>query len=78
MSRNTLLALTASVAIAGAALAPVSASAHPGFGFGHAFGGFGYYHGIGIYAGPVYDTCLVQRWVNTPHGLVLRWVNVCY
>jgi hypothetical protein len=32
--------------------------------------------------GPVgmvgYGGCYVKRWVATPYGLKLRWVNVCY
>lgn len=77
MLRKTILALTAGVALGVAALAPNAASAKP-FGWG---GGWHHgWHGVGIFAGPVvygYD-CMVQRWVRTPYGPRLRWVNICY
>ena len=33
---------------------------------------------IRVYAGPGYSGCVVRRWVYTPYGPVLRWVNRCY
>jgi hypothetical protein len=79
MIRKTMLALAATVAIGAAALAPTSASAgwgHGGGGWGH--GGWGHHwgYGGGYYVG--YDSCWRTRWVDTPYGLVLRRVNVCY
>lgn len=77
MLRKTFLALATSLTLGAAALAPNTASAHWG-------GGWGGFHGgwrgpiIGVYAGPAYDGCLVRRWISTPQGAVLRWVNVCY
>jgi hypothetical protein len=74
MLRKTMLALAATLAIGTAALAPTSASAH--------WGGWGGWHGyhpfVRVYAGPGYGGCVLRRWVYTPYGPVLRWVNVCY
>jgi hypothetical protein len=39
-------------------------------------GWYGYRPGYRVYAS--YGGCLVHRWFRTPHGPVLRWVNVCY
>jgi hypothetical protein len=78
MLRKTILALTASAALGSAALAPTSASAHWGGGW---HGGWGYRPFVRVYAGPAYaygyGGCTVRRWVYTPYGAVLRWVNVC-
>jgi hypothetical protein len=82
MLRKTMLALVAGAALGAAALAPTSASAawggwHGGWGGWHG----GWYHGpiVRVYGGgPVYGGCSVQRWVYTPYGPALRWVNVCY
>ena len=80
MLRRIILAFAASAALGAAALAPTTASAlggHPVAGHwrGHAV----FRPGISVYAGPVvYDGCVVRRWVYTPYGPVLRWVNVCY
>jgi hypothetical protein len=80
MLRKTILAIAATAALGAAALAPTSASAYWG---GHGWhggwhrGGWGWgYHAI--YAGPVYGGCMVRRWVYTPYGPALRWVNRCY
>jgi hypothetical protein len=77
MLRKTILALTATVALGAAALSPTAASAH--------WGGGGWHHGgwhggpfFRVYAGPGYGGCMVRRWVYTPYGPALRWVNVCY
>jgi hypothetical protein len=93
MLRKLTLAITASVALGAAALAPTAASArwhgdHGGHG-GH--GGHGWHrpfvhHGfIGgprfAYGGPAYiagNPCFRTRWVPTPWGPRLRRVNVCY
>jgi hypothetical protein len=75
MLRKTMLALAATLAIGTAALAPTSASAHWG-GWGGWHGGWHGWHGV--YAGPGYGGCVVRRWVYTPYGPVLRWINVCY
>lgn len=75
MLRKIVLALTASAALGAAALVPNSASA---FG-GHWGGGWhGPWLGVGIYPAPVYTGCVVRRWVQTPAGPRLRWVNICY
>jgi hypothetical protein len=78
MLRKTILAIAASAALSVAALAPTSASAHWGGGW---YGGWGYHPFVRVYAGPVYGYgyggCTVRRWVYTPYGAVLRWVNVC-
>jgi hypothetical protein len=77
MLRKTIFALAASVALSAASLAPNTASAHWGAWHG------GWHRGWGgpvfrVYAGPVYGGCTVRRWVYTPYGPVLRWVNRCY
>jgi hypothetical protein len=80
MLRKIILALTASAALGAVALAPNAASAfagHPGGGHwrGHAI----FRPGFPVYAGPVVNNgCVVRRWVYTPYGPVLRWVNRCY
>jgi len=80
MLRKLILAIAASAALGAAALAPNTASAvggHPAASHwrGHAV----FRPGVRVYAGPVvYGGCLVRRWVYTPYGPVLRWVNVCY
>ena len=80
MLRRITLALAASAALGAAALAPTTASAvggHPiaGHWRGHAV----FRPGIRVYTGPVvHGGCLVRRWVYTPYGPALRWVNVCY
>jgi hypothetical protein len=78
MLRKAILALTAGAALGVAALAPTSASAW-GWHGGYGYGGWGYHPYIRVYAGPVYGYggCTVRRWVYTPYGAVLRWVNVC-
>jgi hypothetical protein len=79
MLRKMILALAASATLGAAALSPTTASAwggHPGWrggwhgGWGHPF--------VRVYAGPGYGGCMVRRWVYTPYGPVLRWVNRCY
>jgi len=81
MLRKTILTLTASAALGVAALAPTSASAHWGGGWNGGYGGWGYRSFVRVYAGPGYGYgyggCTVRRWVYTPYGAVLRWVNVC-
>jgi len=81
MLRKTMLALAACVTLGAAALAPSAASAH----WGGWQGGWhtGWHGGWGrpivrVYAGPVYGGCMVRRWVYTPYGPALRWVNRCY
>jgi hypothetical protein len=80
MLRKTIMALATCAALGAAALAPTSASAHWGGGHGGWHGGW--HHGWGyhhfVVAGPVYGGCMVRRWVYTPYGPVLRWVNRCY
>ena len=79
MFRKTMFALTATVALGAAALAPTSASAwgfHSG-GWGH--GGWGPHFGprFGFYGGG-YVGCWRNQLVATPYGPVLQRVNVCY
>lgn len=76
MLRKTMFALAACVTLGAAALAPSTASAH----WGGWHGGWYGWHGpiVRVYAGPVYGGCVVRRWVYTPYGAVLRWVNRCY
>jgi hypothetical protein len=79
MLRKTILAIAAAATLGAAALAPTSASAwwgHPGWhGWHH---GWGYGPAIRVYAGQVYGGCFVRRWIATPYGPALRWVNRCY
>jgi hypothetical protein len=75
MLRKTMLALATTVTLGAAALAPTSASAHWHGGY------WGSYRPIvRIYTpGPFYNGgCMVRRWVYTPYGPALRWVNHCY
>jgi hypothetical protein len=79
MLRKMILALAASATLGAAALAPTAASAwggHPGW-HGGWHGGWGRPF-VRVYAGPGYGGCMVRRWVYTPYGPVLRWVNRCY
>jgi hypothetical protein len=86
MLRKRILALATCVTLGAAALAPTSASAYWGGGW---HGGWnGGWHGGGwawhrpivrVYGpGPYYGGCMVRRWVYTPWGPTLRWVNRCY
>ncbi len=77
MLRKTMLALATCVTLGAAALAPSTASAHWGGGHGGWYGGW---RGpiVSVFAAPVYGGCVVRRWVYTPYGPVLRWVNRCY
>ena len=79
MLRKTVLALATAVTLGAAALAPTAASAHwGGWGFGGWHGPFFRIYAGPVYAGPAYGGCMVRRWVYTPYGPALRWVNVCY
>ncbi len=75
MLRKTILAIAATAALGAAALAPTSASAwgwHPGW---YGWGG----PAFRVYVSPrYYDGCMVRRWVYTPYGPAVRWVNRCY
>jgi hypothetical protein len=81
MLRKFTLVLVAAAALGTAALAPTSASAwwhggwHGGGWHGYGWGGPRVYGG-GPYYG-AYGGCTVRRWVGTPWGPRLRWVNVC-
>ena len=78
MLRKTLLALATCATLGTAALTPTSASAYWGGWHG---GWYGYHPYVRVYNGPVYAGgygCMVRRWVYTPYGPVLRWVNRCY
>ena len=80
MLRKTILALAAIATLSAAALSPNTASAwggHPGW-HGGWHGGWGHRPFVRVYAGPGYGGCMVRRWVYTPYGPVLRWVNRCY
>jgi hypothetical protein len=79
MFRKTILAVAATAAIGAAALTPTAASA---WGW---HGGWHGWHG-GFFAGPAIrivtpsyaDACTVRRWVETPFGPRVRFVNRCY
>jgi hypothetical protein len=77
MLRKLTLAFAAAAALGTAAMAPTTASAWGGW---HG----GWHHGWGgpvIVGAPVvygaYDGCMHRRWVPTPWGPRVRWVNVC-
>jgi hypothetical protein len=79
MFRKTILTLAATVAVAGAALAPTSASAWTGKGWGshHGHWNHGFYGpGYGFY-GVAYNSCYKRVWVETRHGPRLRRVYIC-
>jgi len=82
MMRRMIIALAACATIGVAALAPTSASAywHGGWHGGwHGWRpGFVVRPAVPVFAGPVYGGCMVRRWVYTPYGPALRWVNRCY
>jgi hypothetical protein len=76
MLRKIILTLATGAVIGTAALSPTAASAH--WAGGH-WGHWGWGPGIGVYTGTVaYNGCVVRRWVSTPWGPRLRWVNRCY
>jgi hypothetical protein len=77
MLRKTILLLATGLTLGVAALAPTSASAywHGGRGWHR---GWGYRPIVRVYPGPGYGGCMVRRWVYTPYGPALRWVNRCY
>ena len=87
MFRKFALALAATAALGTASLAVSTTPAEAKKGFhhhhnhghhhhwrGHRFHGF-YGPGFASYA---YGGCYVKRWVNTPWGYKLRWVNRCF
>ena len=79
MLRKTMLAIATCATLGAAALAPTSASADWGGWHGGWHGGWGYRPFVRVYAGgPGYGGCMVRRWVYTPYGPALRWVNRCY
>ena len=92
MLRKLSLVAVAAASLGVAALAPTSASAWGGHGWGGGWhhgwhggwggprfyvGGPGYY-GYGAYAGYGYGGCYVRRLVPTPWGPRWRLVNRCY
>lgn len=89
MLRTTMIAVAAIATLSAASLAPTAASAKGGFHGGGHHGGYhggyrgGRFRGVGfglgvVGAGLAYNTCMQRRWVETPYGARLRWVNVCY
>ncbi len=75
MLRKIVLALAATAAIGATALAPTSASAW--------WGGYhpwrdAHFYRAPVAFGPGYGGCMVRRWVYTPYGPAVRWVNRCY
>jgi hypothetical protein len=94
MSRLTVLAFTAALALGSVSIATEASAAHGGHG-GHAghwsggghwgggrFGGYGYRRGFGIGVYPAYYGsyygCWRGRRVLTPFGWRWQRVNVCY
>ena len=85
MFRKFALALAATAALGTASLAvsTTPAEAKKGFhGHHHHHGHHKHFRAHRFY-GPglvsyAYTGCYVKKWVGTPWGLQLRWVNVCY
>ena len=86
MFRKLALTLAATVALGTAALAVSTGSveAKPyGFHKHHHHGHHHHFHGPRFIAAPVVYAyggggCYVKRWVATPWGMKLRWVNRCF
>jgi len=74
MFRNTMIALTATLAVGAAVLVPTAASAWHHHHHHHGFRGFGF--GVAI-AAPVVASCYEYRYVETRRGLRRMLVNVC-
>ena len=81
MIRKIVFAVAATVAL-GAATLSVSSAPAQAWGWHHHHHHGGFWRGGYRFVGPVglvsYNTCYVKRWVSTPLGLKLRWVNICY
>jgi hypothetical protein len=90
MFRKTMLALTATVAVAAASMIPTAASAwHPGMHLHGHHGHHGHHHhhrhrhfhgfgGFGITIAPqIASSCYEYRYVETRRGLRRMLVNVC-
>src|SRR5688572_4336178 len=77
------LAATAALGTASLAVSSTPAEAKKGFHF-HKHHHHGHHHHWRRFAyGPAlvsyaYTGCHVKKWVETPWGLKLRWVNICY
>lgn len=84
MFRKLAIALAATFVVAGTAMAPTSADAKGKFIFKphhhhHHHHGHHFHRGFGLVAPVVVASgCYAKRWVPTPWGPRLRWVNVCY
>jgi hypothetical protein len=88
MFRKLALALAATAALGTASLAVSSTPAEAKKGHHHHFhkGHFykGHYHkhyhwrAYRYYPSYAYTGCYVKKWVATPWGYRLRWVNVCF
>lgn len=78
MFRKLILSAAAIGALGAAALAPTAASAgHWGRHGHHHHHRHHYWQGTPTFA--YYgDPCLRKRWVRTPRGPKVRWVNICY
>lgn len=84
MFRKLAFALAATAALGTGSLALTSTPAEAGKGV-HKHHHHGHhhhhFHGPRFVRGPVlvaYGGCYVKRWVATPWGLQLRWVNRCF
>ncbi len=82
MFRKFAFALAATAALGVASLAASSTPAEAKKGFHkHKHHHHLHHHGPRLIAGPViysYGGCYVKRWVATPWGMKLRWVNRCF
>jgi hypothetical protein len=76
MFRKTMIALVATAALAGVALAPTAASARHGGGSYGFHSGHGY-RGFGITVVDRSASCWQSRWVETRRGVRRILVNVC-
>ena len=81
MLRTLTLTLAAVAAIGTASLAPTTTASagwkgHHGHGHHHHFGHKRFYSGPVHYAGDY--GCWRKRFIDTPYGVIVKRVNVCY
>ena len=80
MFRKLILGAAAAATLGLTALAPTAASAGPWGWHHHRHWGWGHGPRVAFVVGApgAGPGCMVKRWVPTPYGYRLRWVNRCY